>query len=149
MSDSTFNSEEFLDVEVQGQMETAYTPIPEGEYPAFIKDLKSRDVNDQKVIDIVWQITDEQVAAELSIDEPTVRQTIFLDLEESGALQFGPNKNVQLGRLREALGQNNPNEPWSFRRLVGAGPCILKVGHRVDKNDPSKVYNDVQRVTSQ
>ena len=74
----------------------------------------------------------------------SVKQSLFLDIDGSGALAFGANKNVKLGKLREALGQNNPGQSWNIQMLAGAGPLRIKVGSRPDKNDSTIIYNDVK-----
>lgn len=144
---SSFDKDTFLNTEVTGKMETVYTPVPEGEWPGYVKDLDMREVNDQPVLDLIWAIIDDRVKEQLGIDEPTVRQSIFIDVEPNGTLSFGPNKNVQLGRVRDVAGLNAPEQPFTFRMLQGIGPFKLKIGHRPDKRDPSRVYADVQRIS--
>ena len=56
------------------------------------------------------------------------------------------NQNIQLGQVRDAVGQNNVGA-WSPRQLVGAGPARLKIGERVDEKNPALKYNDVERVS--
>jgi hypothetical protein len=63
-----------------------------------------------------------------------------LELNEQGKLATGPNKNVSLGRLRDALGQNDPS--WTPQKLLGAGPFIGKVSHTQVKE---AIYADVTR----
>ena len=58
---------------------------------------------------------------------------------------FGSNKNVKLGRLREALGQNKNGQAWSFGMLKGAGP--IKVSIEPDKKNPED-YSRVVKVAS-
>lgn len=81
--------------------------------------------------------------ARLQRDKVTVRCDLTLDLDNNGQLDTGPNKNIVLGQLREALGQNTPG--WTFNQLKGAGPVIGKVSHRADKNDPQKKYAEVKK----
>jgi hypothetical protein len=128
-------------------METTYTPVPEGEYLGAIDDIKIRKAKDSVICDVTWLIMDDQLKSSMNMDRITVRQSVFLDVEANGALQLGPNKNVALGRLRQALGQNGSG-PWSFAQLKGAGPVKLTVGVRPDKDDPDKKYNDVKRITA-
>jgi hypothetical protein len=63
--------------------------------------------------------------------EPCIHYiSVQLDLnEENGKLDMGPNKNVRLGQLRKALGQNIPGRSWSFAHLKGKGPFEVQVGH--------------------
>jgi hypothetical protein len=67
----------------------------------------------------------------------------MLDLNESGTgMDTGKGKNVTLGRLREALGLNQPGTPFSFRQLIGRAAKI-SVTQRVDGD---QIYNDVKGV---
>ena len=145
---STFDAENFLDSSIDGQSETRYTPIPDGEYVAMIDDtpLKLREINSSPVVDVTYIIDDPDLAEKMSLDRLSVRQTLFLDIGADGTLAFGANQNVRLGKLREALGQNKAGQKWNFRMIQGAGPVKIKVGSRPDKDDPTIIYNDVNGV---
>ena len=125
-----FNAEAFMTTEVEGQLETQFTPIPEGEYRGVIKEVKA-DVTTKgsPVLEVIWIIDDQEVRDLIGMDEPTSRQTIWLDVNEQGALEFGKNKNIGLGKLREALGQND-GSPWSPAKLMGC-PATVSIKHRV------------------
>lgn len=129
---STFDTDEILNLQTEGKMETSLPPIPEGEWPAYVKDVKARqgekDGKPWVALDVTWAVTDSFVAGEVGIEEPTARQTVFLDLNESGGLALGKGKNLQLGRLREAVGQNGP-QPWQPSNLIGAN-AIVRIAHR-------------------
>lgn len=81
--------------------------------------------------------------ARLGRDKVVVRCDISLDLTPTGQFDNGPNKNVLLGQLREALGQNVPG--WTPAALKGAGPVVGKVTHRSDKNDPNRKYAEIKK----
>jgi dipeptidyl aminopeptidase/acylaminoacyl peptidase len=146
---SVFNKEAFLNSSVTGSNETKVTFVPEGEYTAYVDDLElssgNKDGRDWYSCKIKWYIPDENLKKALGLEHPTVSDSIFLDIE-NGALAFGVNKNVGLGRIREALNQNDPKKPWSFSMMKGAGPVRIKVGSRPDKNNPGDVYPTVDRV---
>lgn len=148
---SQFDPEAFLDTTVDAPMETKRTPIPEGDqYIGTIKDLKLRTAKDRVIADITWSVLNvpEEVKARLGFQtDPTSRQSIFLDFDGNGRLATGPNMNVQLGRLREALGQNQPGMAWKMLMLKGAGPAQLKVSNRPDPRDASIIYDEVASVT--
>ncbi len=148
----SFDPDTFLATAVEGSMETRFTPVEEGEYQALVEDYNARQVDTQRgpvtILDVTYDILDDEVKTRMGLEKVTVRQSIFLDVEPDGRLTLGqPNKNVKLGRLREALHQNGPG-PWSFNQLKGAGPLMIKVSQRADKNDPSTIYNDVQRTAA-
>lgn len=142
---STFDPDTFMSAEVQGANETEYSPVPAGEWTAYISDVKPAERTRKDgtgtfvVADVIYTITDERVIKAMEEDEPTCKQSLFLDFEENGALAFGKNKNVQLGKLREAAGQNDPTKPWSFRNLISTGPYKVKVEH----DDEGKYANVV------
>jgi len=127
-------------------------PIPEGEYRAVIDDIDWREVpmKDGATVRIVmrvnWEIVDDDLRAQLDLPKVTVRQDIWIDEDKSrGGIDFAKGKNVGLGRLREALGQNNPGEAWNPGMLKGAGPAVIVVTQRPDKNS-DVIYNDVRSV---
>lgn len=143
---STFNPDTFLNTETSDSNATAYTPVPEGEFTASIKALKPRVLTDGRaVLDITWIVDDEAVRQETGMAEPAVRQTLWLDITEFGGLDFGKGKNVGLGRLREAVGQNVSGKPWQPGMLVGQ-VATIKVGHSIDKRDNVTVQADVKAV---
>tara|TARA_Y100000310_G_scaffold344774_1_gene459393 strand:- start:2029 stop:2472 length:444 start_codon:yes stop_codon:yes gene_type:complete len=129
-----FDPDVFLNTEIEGAMETKFTPVPAGEHEAFIDDIAMREVNDTPVLRVTWKVPNEALAAELGVDDIQVNDDLFLDIEADGRLMFGPNKNIKLGRLREALGQNKPGETWGFSQLRGAGPTKLIVSHNYSKS---------------
>ena len=140
---SVFNPDAFLTQESTESNDTSFAPIPEGDYTAVIKEIKPRTTSTGKaVMDVVWAIDDQDVREATGLSEPTVRQSIFLDLTDAGGLDFGKGKNVQLGKLREALGQNTPGQAWSPAMLSG-NVARVNIKHRiVDQN----IYADVKGV---
>ena len=149
---SSFDPETFMHSEVEGKMEVTFTPVPEGEFGAYIDDIEAASVETKNgpapVLYVTYAITDEEVKEQIDLDHPTVRQTVWLDFDDSGALSFSTNKNVRLGRIREATGQNVDGEPWSPSMLKGAGPVTVKVGHRYNSETGEGPYADVQRVVA-
>jgi len=145
MVDSTFDPESFMQQEMTGQMETRYTPVPANDYTSTIDDVVVRETADgTKILDVTHLIHDSQLAEDMGMEKLFVRQGIFLDIEPGGNIAIGPNKNVKLGRLREAVGQNTPST-WSFGLLKGAGPLRISVSIKPDKEDPSIQYNRVDK----
>lgn len=146
---ATFDPEEIMEMQTEGEMATSFTPVPEGEYPAYITKVDARSGtskagNDYTMMDVQWAITDPGVAEEVGIEEPSVRQSLFLDFDEStGALAMGKGKNIALGRLRAAVGQNGPGA-WNPRQLEGAA-AVVRVSHR--END-GNIYAEVRGVSA-
>jgi hypothetical protein len=142
----TFDPDGFMNSSVEQANEVNYTPIPEAEYTAILETVKAREIQTKngpaQMLDCGWHILDEELRGKMDMEKIIVNQSLFLDFTPDGRLEFGLNKNVTLGRLREAFGQNT-GKPWSPQDLVGSGPITIKVGQRPDKNDPSKIYNSV------
>lgn len=152
---SGFDPATFGQAQFEGQNDTRFLLIDAKEYPAVIKgpwgDDKATKLRTtekgQLILDVVYTVDDEAQRQRLNVNQlPSVRQSIFLDLTEGGGLDMGPFKNSALGRLRDALGLNSAGQKWAFADFVGK-VVKIKVGHRPDKNDPSKVYTDVEAVT--
>ena len=147
---SVFDPDTFLHEEVEEKMEVSFTPVPEGDYPAYIEtvtaDIANTKNGPRPILNFSYVITDEEMAKEMELERPTVRQTVWLDIDESGQLSFGKNKNVRLGRIREAVGQNKAGEPWSPGMLVNAGPVMIKVGHRYNSETGEGPYPEMLRV---
>jgi hypothetical protein len=143
---NTFNAEAFLQQTYETSFATAMTPVPEGDWTGQVEKIGVRTTDKgQAILDLTWQVLDDQVKQALGMDKPTVRQSLFLDLDANGKLDPDKNKNVQLGRVREALGQNDASRPWGVNMLIG-GLAKIKVGHRPDSNDPTIKYGDVKGV---
>ncbi len=159
---SSFDPDTFMSETIDQPLETERTLVPAGEYKARIDDF-TRDAF--QTIDFTYKrgpnagqegsftkfnvpfvIDDDRVKAELGMDKVVVFQSITLDFEQ-GKLAWGKNKNIDLGKLRKAVGQNNAG-PWSPGSLRGAGPVMIKVIHREGKrNDGSTWKNaEVERV---
>lgn len=145
---SQFNPDLFMQTEVADANSTRRVPVPEGEYAGVIKSINPRVVGERgaPVLDIEFSIDDETVKERTGLVEPTVRYSIWLDVTESGGLDCSEGKNIGLGRLREALGQNQRGKPWAPTMLIGQ-VAKIKVTHSPDKNDPETVYANVVAVS--
>ena len=143
---SEFNPDSFLSTETEEATESKYLPVPEKDYQALIDDVQAREAKDSQILDVTYELLGDDVKAAMNMDKVTVRQTIFLDIE-NGVLETGGNKNVKLGKLREALGQNVSGQPWSPLMMKGGGPVLVKIINTPDKDDPEIIYSNVSRVT--
>ena len=83
---------------------------------------------------------------QLGRDKILVKQGIMLDLDATGQrLDVSKGKNINLGRLREALDMNDASQPFSFNMLPG-NAARARVTHRMDQNGED-VYADIKMVT--
>jgi len=145
------NPETFLDASIEGPLETQRTTVPAKDgYIGQIEDLKVRIVETKQgaraILDVFWDLIDEDLKKLLNRPKITVRQSIFLEFDETGKLARGVNQNIVLGQLRDACKQNT-KEAWLPRMLINAGPCRLKISERVDEKNVAIKYNNVDRVT--
>lgn len=151
-----FDANNFMQQTVDAPMDTTIQQCPEGEFTAMIDDIdpekafrsgtSEKSGKDWASFVPKFVIQDPAVAAALGREKVTVdHKGIFLDVGPDGGLDTGKGKNVDLGRLREAVGQNN-DAGWTFGKLSGAGPVIVKVVHEPDRKDPEKKYAKVTRV---
>lgn len=143
---STFDPDMFMNQTTDDSNATTFTPVPAHEAPGVIKEVKAATAGDKPVLNITWTVDSQEAREATGMDNPQVRQTIWLDLTDQGGLDMGKGKNVQLGKLREALGQNTPGRPWSPGMLSGQ-TAMLSIGHRAGKN-PGEVYAEVKAVAA-
>lgn len=153
-----FDPETFMSQTVDAANATTYRLCPEGTYQATIDEFDPSKVareiewDDKKtgekrtsiMANIPFVIQDEQVKATLERDKVVADWSSFLDFDAMGQLDTGPDKNVKLGQLKEALGQNKPG--WNFLMLRGAGPVMVQVKHEQDKKDKEKYYARISKV---
>jgi hypothetical protein len=148
---SSFDPDTFLNETVDSEMSTRVIPCPPGEYQAMISGVGMREFTYKKgdragqagfSLDVTWEIQDEGVKSSVGRDNVTVRQSMLLDFTPSGSLDTSDGRNIGLGRLREAVGQNKPGAPWSPRMLEGNVAVVL-VEHRVDGDD---LYAEIKKV---
>lgn len=142
---SMFDPDTFLATSSTEALDTTVLPIPEGDYAATIDSgddgISVRQFESSKnnqtytAMDVWWIIDDAALASQLGRKVLRVKQSIFLDVTASGGLDYAKGKNVQLGRVRDAVGQNRPGQPWTPSMLKGAGPARIKVIHRMNGED--------------
>lgn len=145
---SSFDPDTFLNTTYEGELDTRRVPLPVDDYVATILEVNPGTTpRGTAYMEILWEVDHAELASELGRPKSRVRQTVWLDLTESGDLDFGRGKNIMLGRLREAVGQNAPGQPWSPAQLVGQAARV-RVKHRPDKNDPEVVYEEVSGVSA-
>ena len=149
MVDSAFSTEAFLQTSVEGSLDTKITPCPQGEFLAIAgkpevraAEIKRGDRAGEPIyfLDITWDIQDDSIKEELGRDKVTVRQSLILDIKND-TLDMSKGKNIGLGRLREALGQNTAGQPWSPAMLEGQLAKVV-VSHRMDGDD---VYAEIKQ----
>lgn len=159
----TFDPETFLQQTIDAPLETEFKLIPPGEYEAYIgeftaealqtfefeykKGPRAGQPGSMTRFRVPFVIQDPKVAADLGRDQAIAYGNFTIDFDDTtGNLATGPNKNVALGQLRDAVGQNSSQ--YSLTDLRNQGPVMIRVEHRkFDRNDGSKGENaEVTRV---
>jgi hypothetical protein len=162
MADFTLDAESFLSESIDGELATVREVVPEGDYQAMLepfedieKILRTNEFTYKAgpnagqpgsitSLDLTMNILDPDLLAKMGREKVTVRAQCTLDFTPQGKLDTGPGKNILLGQIRAAVGQNKPGH--SLRDLSGAGPVLIRVKHRSDKNDSSIKYAEVRTV---
>lgn len=130
---------------------TEFLRLEPGEYEAQVADLKfdsftykmeERAGETGYKLVVNWVITNKPELAEAWGGQPRVKQDFIIDLNKSGALSHGKGKNVTLGYLREAAGQNKNGQEWAPSMLKGAF-AVIDVDEEIVKD---RVYNRVKAV---
>ncbi len=152
MNELTFDPNAFLAATTTESLDTRYIPIPIGEYPAIINQLAVRKQVNPKdqtetwtILDITYALDDAGVREATGLDNPTIRQSIFLDIDAGGDIDTAKGKNINLGRLREALGLNTPGAEFSLSMLNGQA-CIVGTTQNPNAKDPDSPYSNVAKV---
>ena len=135
---SMFDPQALENAEISEPMSTKVPLVPDGQYQAVVEKTEIRGITtkagDERVIlTVTWEVLSEDVRVALERDKVTVRQDVWLDLDEDGQLSTQEAKNVDLGRLRAALDQNADGAPWSIKRLIG-GTTTINVSKDGDYN---------------
>lgn len=133
----TFDPTNFLDQTINDANSTQTIPVPEGEYTAIVdgepvvRQWTSKDgTKTGLAVDLNWLVDDAGVKQAVGRDRIIVRQGIMLDLNDSGGIDTGKGRNANLGRLRDAVGLNEPGKPFNFRMLQGK-LAKVSIKHRV------------------
>lgn len=160
-----FDPNAFMQQTIDAPLEDEFKMVDVGEYRAMIDDFDSSyieqiDFEHKKgqragqpgsmtKFNCPFVLDSPEQATKLNRDKIVVTKQLILDLDPAtGNLDFGVNKNVQLGMIRTAAGQKDV-KPWGIGNLRGAGPMLVRVDHlsgkRTDGTDWKRA--EVTRVT--
>ena len=155
---TTFDADAFMNATIDAPLATALAGVPEGEYTAMIGDFDSSAfrtlsitnkttgvASDRAILEVPFLIDDAALKAKLGRDTVTHKETFWLDMTTDGRLDTGLDKNVRLGQLKAALGQNLPGVPWSPSMLRNQGPVRIVIKTTSDKKDPERKYTNITK----
>lgn len=140
----TFSAETYINAVMDQPLERRI-PIPPNDYIGIINKIDARQWTSQKdtsksgvALDITIQLDlPFEVQQECQMDKPlfNMRDSIMLDLTESGSLDQGPGKNRRLRQYREATHQNELGKPFSPKDLLGQ-LVKVRVVHELYEDQP-------------
>lgn len=150
----SFDPNLFMQQTIEQPLETERTLVPPAEYQMMVDDFESSAIEEisfeykkgaqagqpgtMHVFNCPCVIQSDTLKAELGVEKVIVYKRINLDIGPDGNLEWGKNKNIDLGQLRAAVNQNGSG-PWSIGMLRGAGPFMgrvdKKTGKRKDGSD--------------
>jgi hypothetical protein len=149
-----FDVNAFMNETVDAVLDTTIVPVPDGDHMGQIgTEEKSVDISTGVSaknnrpwmrLDLIVDLTDPNLKAALKRDRVTVRHSVMLDLNEQGKLDMRPQRNVNLGKLRDAVNQNRPGA-WSFAMLKGQ-PIKVRTKQRQADDGSGNIYTDVVAV---
>lgn len=140
---SNFDPQAFLDVTMEESLEKREI-LPVGDYTAVIGEVASRawqGKKDPTMSGIAWDIPltlDIPVELQANLGLPStlnLKDSIMLDLTESGTIDTGKGKNGRLRMYREATNMNQPGQAFSARKLQGQ-VITVKIGHDIWNDAP-------------
>ena len=151
---TNFDVNAFMNETVDAVLDTTIVPVPDGDHMGQIgtgeKDVDiSHGVSPKNNkpwmrLDLMVELVDPNLKAQMKREKVTVRHGIMLDLNEQGKLDMRPQRNVNLGKLREAVNQNRPGA-WSFAMLKGQ-PIKVRTKQRNAEDGSGNIYTDVVAV---
>lgn len=136
-----FSPEEFMNAEFDGEFATKRELIPDGEYQVMIEEVEAKTIGEANypIFSLRYKIINN---SDEEVDGRTIFDTIWLDLDERGALVRAPGKNIRLGQLLEALGLNG--KPWRPGQFAGQ-VLMAQVKTRQNKRS-GDMENVIQKV---
>ena len=152
MSNDLFDVSELSEAVVTAANSTNIIPCPEGEFPAIIKkfDIRAWSKEDRSgvMLDVHLDIDDANAREVTQRDEVIVRHSCSLDVIKGPngkpMIDERPGTNIDLGRLRTAVGMNTQGQDFNLNMLIGQ-PVKVLVTHRQNPDNPEEVYAEVKR----
>jgi hypothetical protein len=142
----------FLDTTLDAPTEKR-EPLPIGDYTAVIGEVASRvwtgkaDPTKSGVALDIPLIIDVPAELQVSMGLPptlNLKDSVMLDLTESGMIDNGKGKNRALRNYREATNMNKPGDVFSPRKLQGQ-VITIKVTHEIWQDAPVERVSGVSK----
>lgn len=143
---------QFLNTQYQGGTNAVVRrPVPIGEYKAVVEDVdleafpgKKDPTKTYLRCTVSYRILDEEVIRKMERPTVTAVDGWLVDLTEGGDIDYSPDRNINLGRLRTATDCNKPGDAWSFPGFKGK-VVKVKINHEMYDGEPrTRVANVVK-----
>jgi hypothetical protein len=133
---------------------TRRDPLPQGEVIAQITKMAFKNGTIQKGdragqpwdrLDLTLEITDPEYLAQYgdgTQEKATTNLGIMIEMSDTGGIAVGPNKNVRLGRLRDAAGVNG--RPLA---LIQGQFIRIKVDHKPHPDEEGVILDEITGYT--
>jgi hypothetical protein len=138
----SFDVNSFMDLTVTDANDTKRIPVPIGEYIGVTGDPEFKQwqgkADPTKVgvkLTVPIKFEDPAIQSVTGLPQNTVTLEIMLDTLPSGGLDMGKGKNIGLGKLRDALGKNDPGAPFNFRNDISGRTLRCSVVHEEFNGD--------------
>jgi hypothetical protein len=145
---SAFDPALFLDATTT-EAYTKRPPLPPGDYQGVIEDIKSQSGQQKKDPTKDWYAFNIQLGVNsrgaIEQEKVILFHFVGLDVTPSGALDWSPGRNRQLGRYREALGMNVAGTPFNPRNMIGR-MVTVKVGQEIYEGEQRDTVDTVAKV---
>lgn len=125
-----FNPDTFMSQTIEESFEDTRSVIPPGEYMVNIDDITPTVIGaeNRPILRVRFVIVN---SGDDELDGRVLSHIVWLDLDSSGALMTGKDKNIGLGQLLTALGLNG--KPFSPGQFIGQ-VVVVQVYNKVNKN---------------
>ena len=149
---SAFDPALFLDVTMDAPTEKR-DPLPIGDYTAVIGEVTSRAWQGKAdptksgiALDVLLTIdVPAEIQASLGLGSTlNLKDSIMLDLTDSGMIDNSKGKNRQLRNYREALDMNKSGDVFSPRKMQGQ-VITVKVTHEIYQDAPVERISGVTK----
>jgi len=148
----SFDLDSFLDTPTSGALETRFKPMPAGDYEAIVEEMSQPEMRSFKdkqtgetvskpAFTVTYRVLDDDVVEAMKPGNPTIRQNIWLNVNDAGALDM--EQNLPLGRLMEAAGVDMEKK-WTPRDAQSA-TVMVRVAHSEYQGE---TYANVTRVAA-
>jgi len=124
-----FDPDAFMQTTIEDAFEEKRSLIPAGEYMATVENLEAKTVGEanRPIINMRLRLVN---TGDEETEGRVLYHTLWLDMDERGALMTGPNKNIGLGQFLSALGLNG--KPWNPTMFEGQ-VVLIQVSHGMNK----------------